>query len=111
LNNVIWRSLFDCRRNSVFALAATLFSKKELMNLGTTAMLKKMKSEKNVDWEDCPNEFKYGTFVKKEMYEKEAEDYHTKETISVKRTRLLRKSFKLDGHNDANIDLLFRKYW
>jgi hypothetical protein len=46
LNNLIWRSLFDCRRNSVFALAQAHFSAKQLHGIGTTGLINKLKTEK-----------------------------------------------------------------
>jgi len=111
LNNLIWRSSFDCRRNSVFALAQSLYPAQQLMNLGTTSLIEKMKKEKNVDWEDQPPAFKYGSFVKKEIYEKEGEDYKTKEKRTFTRTKVVTKSFKLGGHNEKNVDMIFSKYW
>src|SRR5689334_15144136 len=48
LNNLLWRSAFDCRRNSVFALAQVYFSGKQLHGLGTTAIVHKLEKEKNI---------------------------------------------------------------
>lgn len=79
--------------------------------LGTTALIEKLKAEKNIDWEDQPNAFKYGSMVKKEIYEKEAVDHKTGEKVIAKRTRLVTKSFKLSGFNEENINLIFKKYW
>jgi len=111
LNNLMWRSSFDCRRNSVFSLALSLYPAQQLLKLGTTALVEKMKKEKNVDWEEQVPAFKYGSFVKKELYEKEGEDYKTKEKRTFTRTKVVTKSFKLDGHNEKNLNMLFSKYW
>jgi len=111
LNNVLWRSVFDCRRNSVSALAITHYSTKELHKLGTTALIEKLKKEKDIDWEKQVDAFKFGSFIKKECYEKEAEDLKTKQKITVTRTKLVSKSFNMEGFSKENIDLVFRKYW
>jgi tRNA(His) guanylyltransferase len=65
LNNLMWRSLFDCRRNSVSALGHKNYSTKQLHGLGTTALKKKLLEEKGIDWEKEPDWFKFGTYVKK----------------------------------------------
>lgn len=74
-------------------------------------MIKKLKEEKNVDWESQPEPFRFGTFVKRERYLKEAEDLKTKEKLQVFRTRVTPKQLQLKGFSQANIDLIFRKYW
>eukprot|EP01118_Nematostelium_gracile_P008700 TRINITY_DN2887_c0_g1_i1.p1 TRINITY_DN2887_c0_g1~~TRINITY_DN2887_c0_g1_i1.p1 ORF type:complete len:283 (+),score=74.16 TRINITY_DN2887_c0_g1_i1:85-849(+) len=111
LNNILWRSVFDCRRNAVSALGRAYFSDRELDKLGTTAIVEKLKNEKGVLWDDQINQFKFGSFTKKEMFEKEAEDFKTKEKIIAKRTRLVSKSFDLVTFTEENLDLVFRKYW
>jgi tRNA(His) guanylyltransferase len=66
-NYVIWRSVYDCRRNSIEGLARTLFDAKTLHGCNCGDMLNMMK-EKGVLWESEPMAFRYGFFVKKEQY-------------------------------------------
>jgi len=111
-NNLLWRSSFDCRRNSVFSLARAHFSSKQLQKLGTTAIIEKLKKEKNVDWEQQEAWFKYGTFVKKELYERTVEDPRKKgEQLKVIKSRPGSKAFLLGPFNEENIGMVFAKYW
>jgi len=111
LNNVLWRCAFDCRRNSISALGFTLYNQKELQGIGSTKLQEKMKIEKNVDWENMPDEFKYGSMCKRETFEKECEDPITKQMMKVQRSRVVTKSLKLEGFNEQNINLIMAKYW
>ena len=111
-NNLLWRSSFDCRRNSVFSLARKYFSTKQLHKLGTTALIEKLKKEKNVDWEQQDAWFKYGTFVKKELFEKEGiNPRKPDEVLKIIKSRAASKSFLLGPYNEENIATVFSKYW
>eukprot|EP01119_Soliformovum_irregulare_P019818 TRINITY_DN6351_c0_g1_i1.p1 TRINITY_DN6351_c0_g1~~TRINITY_DN6351_c0_g1_i1.p1 ORF type:complete len:333 (-),score=101.32 TRINITY_DN6351_c0_g1_i1:15-1013(-) len=111
LNNVLWRHLYDCRRNSVSMLGREFFSTKELHKLGTTAIKDKLMKEKQVDWETYPEGFKYGSFAKREEYLKDAVNPKTNEHIIVRRTRVVTKNIRLDNFSEENMDIVFRKFW
>jgi len=111
LNNILWRHLYDCRRNSVSMLAREHFSNKEMFKLGTTALKDKLKNEKSIEWDDQPEGFKYGSFTKREEYLKDAVNPKTGEQIIVRRTRVVTKNLRMDNFSDENIDLVFRKFW
>ena len=64
-NCFYWR-LLDAKRNSINLLAQSLYSHKELKNIKTSSLLEKMKSEKEVDWNELNNKYKFGSFVYKE---------------------------------------------
>ena len=68
LNNVLWRNRHDCMRNSKSMLAQHYFSHKALFKLSANEMVEKLREEKGVIWEDCDPAFKYGTFIKKEVF-------------------------------------------
>lgn len=70
VNNLVWRCHFDYRRNSISTFARSFFTTKELHLKSCLDMLAMIK-EKGADWEDLPAQFKYGTFIKKELYDKE----------------------------------------
>jgi len=79
--------------------------------MGTTAVIAKLKEEKGIEWEDQPDNFKYGTYVKKELSEKEGENPLTNEKVTVMRGSIVSKSFNLKSFSPENLDLVFRKYW
>lgn len=111
LNNIMWRSRYDCERNSTAMLAQAHFSAKALHGLSRKQQKQKLLDEKNIDWEDQPNWFKYGALIKKELYEKEAINPKTQETLTVTRTRVICKSFQLSTFSENLVKLLLDKYW
>lgn len=74
-NCILWRQL-DAERNSINALAQSLFSHKSLQGLDRKATITKMETEKGVIWGNLPAEYKRGSCcVKQEVVVKEwAED-------------------------------------
>jgi len=111
LNNILWRGKHDCVRNSISMLAQHYFSANQLHKLSNREMLEKLKKEKGIDWETYPDAFKYGTFVKKEVYMKEAVDQKTLQPVIVPRTRIITKSMLIDTYTPENIALMMNKYW
>lgn len=61
---LLWREN-DATKNSIFSLAHTLFSTKELHGLTGNQMQDKMMLEKGVNWNDLPVRQKRGTYVKR----------------------------------------------
>lgn len=111
LNNIIWRSLFDCRRNSVSALARSHMSSKQMHKLGTTALQQKLRDELGVDWNDMPLAFRDGTFVKRECYLKTALDRHSGEEVTTERTRVTCAALHLPRYSADAIAWLFAPRW
>ncbi len=72
-------------------------------------MIEKMKTEKNVEWEDMPSFYKYGSFIKKEKYVIDAVD---KQGVAVKaiRTRAVLRSFSMNKLTDENLNFIVSKY-
>lgn len=68
INCLLWR-VKDAKRNSVSMLAQHYFSHKNLQGKNTDQMLS-MLLEKNIQYETYPDNFKIGTFFKKEKIEK-----------------------------------------
>jgi hypothetical protein len=62
----------------------------------------------NKDWNDFPSQYKYGTFIKRELYEKEG--YNPIEQVynTSTRKRCVAKSFKLEEEHQ---DLLLSEFW
>jgi hypothetical protein len=55
----MWRSNYDCIRNSKNNLGHYHFSTKEMHKLSSNEVAEKLKKEKNIDWNDSPGEFKW----------------------------------------------------
>ena len=111
LNNIIWRSKFDCRRNSVSALARAYYSTKQLNKKSTQNKIDMLKSEHNIDWNDQPMSFKFGTFIKKELYQMECIDIKTNKNVMATRSRMVSIPIEIENFNDKYIDILLAKYW
>ena len=72
-------------------------------------MLTRLKEEKNIDWNvDCPDWYKWGTFIKKEGYLLETET-PTKAKVMVKRHRTATLSFPLSGFSLEHMRFLLCK--
>lgn len=59
-NYFVWRQQ-DCTRNSIQAVAQSLYSQKELHGINTTKLQDKMFTEKGVNWNDYTTVEKRGT--------------------------------------------------
>ncbi len=67
-----WRALQDCRRNSISMLAQAHFSPAQLHGVEARTMLRMLLEDKGVDWLEQPAFFRYGSYVKKEEFTKQA---------------------------------------
>ncbi len=108
-NNILWRSTYDCVRNSISGLARRHYSTKQLHKKNTTEM-KEMLLDKGVDWDQMPAAFRWGSFIKREKYTKEGTDYATGEKIEVTRSRIRVWSRELKGY-DADFASLLTAKW
>jgi len=111
INNVLWRSHVDCRRNSILMLAAVHFSAKQLFGLKTGQVREKLLKDKGIDWTIFPEAFRCGTFIKKEKYEKEVMDPKKGEMVKVLRTKVVPRTLDMQGFRASHKVLLFGKYW
>ncbi|KAL6070841.1 Thg1 domain-containing protein [Balamuthia mandrillaris] len=107
-NNVYWRASYDFKRNSIAGLAQHYFSHKELQGLNTTQMLEKLEKEKQIDWNDCPDWYKWGAYVKKGSYHHVGKDRNGQEVMVVRHCPVVVKkpTEKLD---ETNIKFLLCK--
>jgi tRNA(His) 5'-end guanylyltransferase len=67
-NVLLWREK-DATRNSIFSLARTLYSHKELDNKSSSD-LQEMIFQKGINWNDCPSHQKRGTYIRMETIER-----------------------------------------
>lgn len=66
VNQLLWREN-DATKNSIQALAQSLFSHKSLQNLNENQLQEKMFQEKGVNWNNLPSSVKRGTYVKRSI--------------------------------------------
>jgi tRNA(His) guanylyltransferase len=111
VNNVLWRSHVDCRRNSILNLGCAHFSPKQMHGWSTGEVYERLKTEKGVLWDTYPEAFKHGTFVKKDLFEKDGVDQKTGAAVKVVRTKVESRAFDLKGFSVSHKKLLFSKYW
>jgi tRNA(His) 5'-end guanylyltransferase len=82
-NNIIWRSIYDCKRN-IIAAYARHFLEGKTKNMHGDQLIQSMKEKSNFDfWEKVPREQIYGVFAKKRNVEKQVTDelYCTRKEI------------------------------
>jgi tRNA(His) 5'-end guanylyltransferase len=100
LRNIMWRSTYDCVRNSKSRLAHVHVPQKEIQGKSSKELVDLMIESYNVDWHSFPNAFKYGTYLKRVHVDKEGFKYDkgvkTDEKIIVKRTMVKTFSFTMD---------------
>jgi tRNA(His) 5'-end guanylyltransferase len=107
LNNIIWRCNFDCQRNSIDKLARFHFNSKQLHGVGTGGKLTMLK-EKGIDWHAYPEDFKWGSFIKRKLVKKMGGPNNDVECLrGVTEVRYLGPI----KYNQENIDVIFAKYW
>jgi len=103
--------MLDCKRNSITNLSLQNFSPKQLHRVNSNQK-KELLLEKNINWDDYPEEFKFGSFVKKRKITKEGKNPQTGEISQAERTEIVwGGSFSILGttFSDTSIKLLFAK--
>lgn len=108
VSNLIWRSHYDYRRNSISQLGRAHFSQKQLHGVNSTDVQNKLLTEKGVNWEDLPGKFKYGSFFKRQQFVKTV--VINDKDVDAIRTRTVEISFKFAQNGQAERDFLMTKY-
>lgn len=103
-NTFMWRNR-DCLKNSQSMFSRSYCSHRELQNKNGQEQIQYCLEKTEKDWNLIEDKFKYGTFIKKELYLKE-----TEENNQVQRSRIIRLSKRLTEFSKENIDLITRKY-
>eukprot|EP01132_Coremiostelium_polycephalum_P000770 gene770-955_t len=99
--NLVWRSLCDCRRNSVSVLGQSHFSPKVLHGLKREEIIQKLLTEKNIDYHLEPDWYKYGVYIKKIYFEMDAINLKTNENITALRHKFVHYSFNIKKIQNA----------
>lgn len=97
------------KTRSLFDIASYYFKPQKLQGLYPNDIVIKLR-ERNIEWEEMPNFYKFGTFVKKHKYEK-VEINEKEEKIKSKRTRAVTRSFDFNSFSPENENFIFCKYW
>jgi len=108
LNNVIWRCHFDYRRNSISGLARCHFSTKQMHKLNSKALLD-MLAQKGLSWDNMPDAYKFGTFIKKERFEIDGTNPKG-ESVKALRSKVVAKSIDMGKFNEENLKFIVSKY-
>ncbi|KAL1503703.1 hypothetical protein AB1Y20_012176 [Prymnesium parvum] len=105
---MLWRAVHDCQRNSISMLAQAHFPPARLLRVSSQSMLQMLCDEAGVDWNDCPAFFKWGTYIKKEEFNKPAINQKTQQQVVARRTRVSARSFEFKKESAC---FLLEKFW
>ena len=113
---IFWRSNLDGLRNAINAVAQSLFKAKELQKKSIVEVSELLKNNFSIEvFRDIPQEYLFGTFIKKEIYElQNVKDWKTGEilTTPVQRSRLRKGSFNWAEWSPENRTLFTAsKHW
>lgn len=106
LENIIWRSNYDYRRNSIAMFAQKYLPKSELYKLSCKRAIELLK-DKGYYWDELDPKYKFGTFIKKKIIEKTV--IIKGETIMVERKVPIEINRQIKHINDENVNFLISK--
>lgn len=108
-NHMIWRSCYDCKRNSTSTFARYVLPKKVVFKKNTTELQKEMLNI-GFNIKDVHEYYTRGVVAKKELYQCKMIHPKTKKDIEVTRKRIINKTGKFDSSNEI-VEMLLDKYW
>lgn len=101
-NAFLWR-VRDAEKNSKSMAAYAYLPHKTLLKMTGEERVALLKATKGIDWETYEDKFKYGTFIKKQLIEKEIDGNVCMRGVYTQFSQKL--TFSQD-----NVDLIYRKY-
>lgn len=111
LNNILWRSRTDCRRNSVFQYSRQFFSARQMMGVNTKDQIAMVQDTFGDEYEtSVPAWAKHGTTLKKSLVELEGKNPTTGNVEKCSRTVVKRKYVEYDRFSGDLLDMLTAKY-
>ena len=103
-NHMIWRSVYDCHRNTVATFGRHYIGKKKVLGLDCSQQITLMGKV----WDEVPLNLKYGVYAKKELIDMKKEIKG--KMIEFTRGVLFNKVFKIK--NTENVQkMLLASYW
>lgn len=101
-------------RNSVNNLGRAYYSARQLDRKSNGAVLRLLRHEHNVEWNDYPDHFKHGTLIKKRLAERQGINPQTKESVMVVRGEYVKASVTVlkeaPGNESGVAKFLMAKY-
>ncbi|KAL9651194.1 hypothetical protein ABK040_008265 [Willaertia magna] len=85
----------SCIRNSKHSFGRAYLDHKQLLDLSTHKIKEIIEQEYGVRWEDCPNEFKYGTFIKRSKFFKKGFNPKTNQETRTERLCCINQCIKI----------------
>jgi tRNA(His) guanylyltransferase len=101
-----WRHQSECRRNAIMSIAQHNFSAKALHGVSTRNAVRKLEDEKGVELHLYPDNYLYGTFVKRILVKKLCTDHVTGEAVECVRT----DTVNIVQQEALTTEVLFSKY-
>ena len=98
-NAILWREL-DCTKNAIQSAGHANFSHNQLHKLNCDQIQEKLWSEKQINFNDYCSEFKRGSFIQNQVYEK---------TPGVMRSRIIRLDMPKFATIENRINVIFDK--
>lgn len=119
-NIFMWRNR-DCVKNSKSMFAQAYCSHKELQNKNGEEQIQYCLEKTSKDWNTIEDKFKYGVFVKKELFEKEVDfrdlnykdrdKFNTSEKQTITRSRLVFISKNISSFSKENLEFVCSQYF
>jgi tRNA(His) 5'-end guanylyltransferase len=116
-SQLLWREN-DAIKNSKQMIGRAYFSHNQLNNLNTDQIVSKLIKEKNIDWNDLPNKYKKGTYIKRiktirpftaEELASLPEKHNAKENkeLKIERNFILERDYPVMNTIENKIDVIF----
>lgn len=105
-----WRSCWDCIRNSKQRFGRCYLSEKEAHGLSTNNIIKVTLEKFGKNWNECTDQSKYGTFIKKQLVKKKVFDKKINKEVEVTRGDIISLCYDLEESKDP-LTFLTSKYY
>lgn len=107
VSNLIWRSHYDYRRNSISQYARQYYSTKQMHKINSHQLVEMMKTEHGFDWHQSPPRYRFGVMLKRQNFLKKV-TYNGRE-IEAKRTRTVELSFEINKNSPEMQEFVMSK--
>lgn len=108
VSNLIWRSHYDYRRNSISQYARQYYSTKQMHKVNSNQLVERMRTEHGFDWDQAPPRYRFGVLLKRQHYKKIV-TYNGRD-IDAKRTRTVEMSFQINKNSPEFQEFVLAKF-
>jgi tRNA(His) guanylyltransferase len=109
VENIRWRSNYDCRRNSILNLGNAHYSTKQMHGKKCNQVIAMLQEEKGIDWNKCSTGQKYGYLLKRSLVKTTIQYKNVTKDCDKRQVSCI--AVHLKQHNDSTKELLLSKYW